>query len=193
MMELIKQFLYESAAVKRLVADTLSREIAQAVEAIFKSLSGGHKVLLMGNGGSAGDAQHIAAEFVGRYKSERPALPAIALTVDTSAITAISNDYGYDFIFDQQVEALCEEGDSVIGISTSGNSKNVILALERAKKMGATTLGLLGKSGGRAIEAVDFAIVIPSDDTAHIQETHITIGHIICELVEKRIANENKI
>ena len=193
MMELIKQFLYESAAVKRLVADTLSREIAQAVEAIFKSLSGGHKVLLMGNGGSAGDAQHIAAEFVGRYKSERPALPAIALTVDTSAITAISNDYGYDFIFDQQVEALCEEGDSVIGISTSGNSKNVILALERAKKMGATTLGLLGKSGGRAKEAVDIAIVIPSDDTAHIQETHITIGHIICELVEKRIANENKI
>tara|TARA_B100000686_G_C16797716_1_gene983618 strand:- start:280 stop:861 length:582 start_codon:yes stop_codon:yes gene_type:complete len=193
MMELIKQFLYESAAVKRLVADTLSREIAQAVEAIFKSLSGGHKVLLMGNGGSAGDAQHIAAEFVGRYKSERPALPAIALTVDTSAITAISNDYGYDFIFDRQVEALCEEGDSVIGISTSGNSKNVILALERAKKMGATTLGLLGKSGGRAKEAVDIAIVIPSDDTAHIQETHITIGHIICELVEKRIANENKI
>ena len=192
-MEQIKNYLYESAEVKRQVADTLVNEIAKVVDVVFKSFATGGKVLLMGNGGSAGDAQHIAAEFVGRYKNERKALPAIALTVNTSAITAIGNDYGYDLIFDRQVEALCAEGDSVIGISTSGNSENVVRAFERAKKMGATTVALLGKSGGKAKNIADIAIVIPSEDTARIQESHITIGHIICELVEKRLSNENKI
>tara|TARA_B100000686_G_C16736083_1_gene943667 strand:+ start:1192 stop:1770 length:579 start_codon:yes stop_codon:yes gene_type:complete len=192
-MEKIKKYLYESAEVKRLVGDTLSNEIARAVDAVYQSIDKGGKVLLMGNGGSAGDAQHIAAELVGRYKLERKALPAIALTVDTSAITAIGNDYGYDLIFDRQVEALCLTGDVVVAISTSGNSENIIRALERARKIGARTIALLGKTGGGAKNAADIVILIPSDDTARIQETHITIGHIICELVEKRFADENKI
>ena len=192
-MEQIKQYLYESAKVKREIADTLSDKIAFAVDAVYKTIVEGGKVLLMGNGGSAGDAQHIAAELVGRYKMERRPLPAIALTVDTSAITAIGNDYGYDLIFDRQIEALCKSKDVVIGISTSGNSENVIRALEQAKKKGATTITLLGKSGGRAKKLSDIAIVVPSNDTARIQESHITIGHIICEIVDKKLSNENKI
>ena len=192
-MDQVKQFLYESAEVKRQVADTLATEIGLAVDRVYQSLAQGGKVLLMGNGGSAGDAQHIAAELVGRYKKERRALPAIALSVDSSALTAIGNDYGYNQVFERQMEALCRAEDVVIGISTSGNSENVNLALEKARSIQAGTIGLLGKGGGRARECADIAIVVPSHDTARIQESHITIGHIICELVEQKLSHENKI
>ena len=192
-MEQIKQFLYESAEIKRQVADTLTAKIGLAVDRVYQSLAQGGKVLLMGNGGSAGDAQHIAAELVGRYKNERKALPAIALTVDSSSLTAISNDYGYDQVFERQVEALCRPEDVVIGISSSGNSENVNRALKRARSIGAGTIALLGKGGGQAQKYADIVIVVPSADTARIQESHITIGHIICELVEQKLAYENKI
>ena len=183
-MERIKKYLNESADLKRRVAETLAGEILQAANLIRDSLAKGGKLLLMGNGGSAGDAQHIAAELVGRYKKERRALPAIALTVDTSAITAIGNDYGYDAIFERQVEALARPGDVILGISTSGNSENVVRGLKRANAMGVHTIALLGNQGGKARSLAKIAIVVPSADTARIQETHITIGHIICELID---------
>ncbi len=186
-MEEIKRFLNESADLKRVIADTLSEDIEKAIIAIRSSLDNGGKLLLMGNGGSAGDAQHIAAEFIGRYKKERPALPAIALTVDTSALTAIGNDYGYDFVFERQVDGLAQKGDIVLGFSTSGNSENVVRALKKAKEKGAKTIALLGKSGGKAKDEAEIAIVVPSNDTARIQEAHITIGHIICEILESDV------
>tara|TARA_B100000953_G_C17798486_1_gene351307 strand:- start:194 stop:619 length:426 start_codon:yes stop_codon:yes gene_type:complete len=139
----------------------------------------------MGNGGSAGDAQHIAAELVGRFKKERKAMPALALTVDTSSLTALGNDYGFDTIFERQVEALANKNDTVIGISTSGNSENVVRAVNKANSIGAFTIGLLGNDGGKLKDAVNLPIIIPSNDTARIQEVHITIGHIICEIIEE--------
>jgi D-sedoheptulose 7-phosphate isomerase len=186
-MEEIKRFLNESADLKRVIADTLAEDIEKAIIMIRSSLDSGGKLLLMGNGGSAGDAQHIAAELIGRYKKERPALPAIALTVDTSALTAIGNDYGYDYVFERQVEGLAQSGDIVLGISTSGNSENVVRALKKAKEKGARTIALLGKGGGRAKEEAEIAIIVPSIDTARIQEAHITIGHIICEILESNV------
>ena len=139
----------------------------------------------MGNGGSAADAQHIAAELVGRFKKERKAIPALALTVDTSSLTALGNDYGFDTIFERQVEALANKHDAVIGISTSGNSENIIRAVNKANSIGAFTIGLLGNDGGKLKDAVNLPIIIPSNDTARIQEVHITIGHIICEIIEE--------
>ena len=183
--EKIRQQLYESSAVKRLIADTLSEAIAEAATAIIdcmQSLSG--KIILFGNGGSAADAQHLAGEFVGRFKLERVALPAIALTTDTSIITAIANDYGYHTIFARQVEAQVQEKDVVIGISASGNSVNVLEGLRKAKQMGAKTIGLLGGNGGKIAMTADIVLAVPSSDTPRIQEGHITIGHIICGLVE---------
>ena len=141
--------------------------------------------MLMGNGGSAADAQHIAAELVGRFKKERKAMPALALTVDTSSLTALGNDYGFDTIFERQVEALANKNDTVIGISTSGNSENIIRAVNKANSIGAFTIGLLGNDGGKLKDAVNLPIIIPSNDTARIQEVHITIGHIICEIIEE--------
>ena len=141
--------------------------------------------MLMGNGGSAADAQHIAAELVGRFKKERKAMPALALTVDTSSLTALGNDYGFDTIFERQVEALANKHDAVIGISTSGNSENIIRAVNKANSIGAFTIGLLGNDGGKLKDAVNLPIIIPSNDTARIQEVHITIGHIICEIIEE--------
>ena len=155
------------------------------MDVVFKSLAAGGKVLLMGNGGSAGDAQHIAAEFVGRYKNERRALPAIALTVDTSAITAIGNDYGYDLIFDRQVEALCAEGDSVIGISTSGNSENVIRAAQVAKLQNITVFGMLGQDGGKLKSYCDQYLIAPGNTSDRIQEIHMLVLHILIEAVEE--------
>ena len=184
-MEQIKQYLYESAKVKREIADTLSDKIAFAVDAVYKTIVEGGKVLLMGNGGSAGDAQHIAAELVGRFKKERKAIPALALTVDTSSLTALGNDYGFETIFERQIEAIANKDDAVIGISTSGNSENVVRAIQKANSMGAYTIGLLGNNGGKLKEIVNLPIVIPSNDTARIQEVHITIGHIICEIIEE--------
>lgn len=144
----------------------------------------GGKILIMGNGGSAADSQHIAAEIVGRYKKERRGLPAIALTTDTSIITSIGNDYGYDYIFARQIEALCRPEDSVIGITTSGNSKNVVNAIIEANAIGATTIGLTGCTGGKLQELCKFNLVIPSSDTPRIQEAHIFIGHSLCDMLE---------
>ena len=142
------------------------------------------KILIMGNGGSAADSQHIAAEIVGRYKKERRGLPAIALTTDTSIISSIGNDYGYDYIFARQIEALCRPEDTVIGITTSGNSKNVVNAIIEANDIGATTVGLTGGTGGKLLELCKFNIVMPSSDTPRIQEAHIFIGHSLCDMLE---------
>ena len=184
-MERVKKFLKDSGDLKHQVADTLAGEILKAAHTIRDCLSNGGKLLLMGNGGSAGDSQHIAAELIGRFKKERKAIPAIALTVDTSSLTALGNDYGFETIFERQLEALAQKNDAVIGISTSGNSENVVRALKKANALGAETIGLVGNDGGKIKEVANLSIVIPSNDTARIQEVHITIGHIICELIEE--------
>ena len=173
--------------------DTIAKVIATLVPAIEKScaminetLLAGGKILLAGNGGSAADAQHIAAELTGRYVKERKALPAIALTVDTSAITAISNDYGYDNVFARQVEALANPNDLFIGISTSGNSANILKSLTTARTIGCKTIGLSGRDGGKMNDLCDINIIVPDDVTARIQEMHILIGHIFCKAVDEQ-------
>ena len=184
-MQRVKDFLYSSAELKKTVADTLSGDILKAAKLIKSSLDKGGKLILMGNGGCEADPQHITAELVGRFKKERRAMPAIALTVDTSSLTALGNDYGLDTIFERQIEAHTRENDAVVGISTSGNSENVVRALKKAKTIGAETIGLVGNNGGKIKETANLSIVVPSNDTARIQEVHITIGHIICELIEE--------
>ncbi|OOQ59459.1 D-sedoheptulose 7-phosphate isomerase [Mucilaginibacter pedocola] len=164
--------------------EQLAPGIAAACEAIVACSKNGKKVLIFGNGGSAADAQHIAAEFTGRFVKERRSLPAIALTTDTSALTAISNDYGYDRVFERQVEGLAAAGDVLIGISTSGNSPNVIKALLKGKEAGCTTIGLSGRDGGQMNSCCDINLVVPSDVTARVQEMHILIGHIICGAID---------
>ena len=159
--------------------------IKEVSEVIINALKNQKKVLLFGNGGSAADAQHIAAELTGRYKKERVALPAIALTTDTSAITAISNDYGYERLFERQLEAFCKKGDIAIGISTSGNSKNVIKGLLKAKELGGICISLSGNGGGEMKSISDYNLIIPSNNTPRIQEIHILIGHLICSLVDE--------
>ncbi len=162
----------------------LSKEIENICEICFDALEKGKKIFLAGNGGSAADAQHIAAEFVGRFTTERRALPALALTTDTSVLTSVSNDYGFEYIFSRQLEAFAQEGDIFIAISTSGTSKNIIRAVESAKIKKVMTIGFLGKSGGVLKDMVDMPLIIPSDDTARIQEMHILVGHIICAYVD---------
>jgi len=184
MKEMIQSELNGHVATAQLVADTMQETIQKACEMAVDTLKNGGKILIFGNGGSAADAQHIAAELTGRYKTERPSLPGIALTTDTSALTAIGNDYGYDRVFDRQLEGLGSKGDLAIGISTSGNSKNVISALILAKEKGMRTLGLSGRDGGGMNSACELNIVIPSDNTPRIQEMHITIGHIICQAID---------
>lgn len=152
--------------------------------AMQNTIQNGGKILIMGNGGSAADSQHIAAEIVGRYKKERKGMPAIALTTDTSILTSVGNDYGYDYIFARQIEALCRPEDLVIGITTSGNSANVVRAIEAAKAIGATTVGLTGGTGGKLKDLCDFSLVMPSSVTARIQEAHIFVGHSLCEILE---------
>lgn len=168
-------------------SDTLLR----IAETIFASLSEGGKLLLFGNGGSAADAQHVAAEIVGRYTRERRGFPAIALTTDTSILTAVGNDYGYDTIFVRQVEALAGPGDVLAGISTSGNSPNVLNALKWGKDRGIATIGFGGKDGGKMADLCDICFVSPSDVTARIQEVHIAAWHIICDLVENAMVEED--
>jgi len=164
--------------------------IARVSEILVEALAKGNKALLFGNGGSAADAQHIAAEFVGRFAFDRPALPALALSVNTSCVTAIGNDYGFDLVFSRQLEALARRGDVVIGITTSGNSPNVIQAMATARKMGLHTVALTGCTGGKLKKAVDYCICVPSDQTPRIQECHILIGHIISGLVEQSLFHE---
>lgn len=171
-------------AVMETMGDDLEKASALAVEVLKR----GNKVLLCGNGGSAADAQHIAAELTGRYKTERRGLPGIALTTDTSALTAIGNDYGYDRVFDRQVEALANKGDLLIGISTSGNSANIVSALKLAKEMGCFTLGLSGRDGGKMNEVCDINLIVPSNNTPRIQEMHILFGHTICQIIDNELS-----
>ena len=177
--------LKESAALKQALAGQAGA-IAEVAGRVIQALRGGHKVLLFGNGGSAADAQHIAAELSGKFTRDRDPLPAMALTTNTSSVTAIANDYGYENVFARQLQALAAEGDVVIGISTSGNSPSVLRAMEEAARCGTVTVALSGQ-GGRLKELADLAIAVPSTDTPRIQEAHITIGHIICGLVEEEL------
>lgn len=189
MIDYIRSQMENSIAVKQaFLADAANVELMNRVAAeLIAAYRAGKKTLIAGNGGSAADAQHIAAEFVSRFYFDRPALPSIALTTDTSALTAIGNDYGYEFLFSRQLEANGSPGDIYIAISTSGNSKNVLKSLESARKMGIKTVGLTGRSGGKMKELVDYCICVPSDETPRIQETHILIGHILCAAVEKEL------
>ena len=180
----ITRSLLESAALKDRVARELGPTIARAGGLLVESLRAGGKLLFFGNGGSAADAQHLAAEFVGRYAAERAPLAAIALTTDSSALTAIGNDFGFDQIFVRQIRALGRPGDVAIAISTSGRSRNVILGVEAAREAGLATIALTGGDGGDLATMVDVAIVVPSTATARIQECHIAIGHVLCEYVD---------
>lgn len=190
MRDRIKEILMESIQVKEQILHSHIGEIVEMSESIIGSLKKNGKVILFGNGGSAGDSQHIAAEFVGRFKKDRTALAAIALTTNTSILTSLANDYGYDIVFAKQVEGLAQKNDVVIGISTSGKAKNVILGIKQAKKMGLTTIALTGGDGGELAKTADTALIVPSSITARIQEAHITIGHIICEIVEQTLCQE---
>jgi D-sedoheptulose 7-phosphate isomerase len=167
-------------------AEKLSGKIENAINEIIKCFSTGNKIIIFGNGGSAADAQHIVAEFIGRFQKERKSLPAIALTTDSSIITSLANDYSYDVVFSRQCESLVSKGDIVFGISTSGNSKNVEEGIKTAKKMGAVTIGLLGSNGGTISNIVDIPIIVESTNTARIQEVHRVIYHIICGIVESK-------
>ena len=170
------------------VARDCGENIVDAAALIAQCLRSGGKLLFFGNGGSAADAQHLAAEFVGRFRIERQALPAIALTTDSSILTAVGNDYGFEQIFVRQVQALGRPGDVAIGISTSGNSPNVTGAIKEATKQDLKTIGLAGKDGGSLAKCVDVSITVTSTNTARVQECHITIGHILCELAENELS-----
>ncbi len=181
----IELFIKDSIAAKEELLRSQIGNIESAVNIIIDSLKAGKKLLVFGNGGSASDSQHIAAELVGRFKMERKALPAIALTTNTSILTAIANDYGYDVVFSRQIEALGVQGDVALGISTSGNSKNVIEAFKKARTIGMKTIALSGGDGGSMKKEADLSIVVGTKDTPRIQESHILIAHIICALVEE--------
>jgi len=174
----------------RLVGECLDT-IAAGADALISAYSGGHKALFFGNGGSAADAQHLAAEFVGRYLRERGPMPALALTANSSAVTAIGNDYGYDQVFARQLQAFAAPGDVVVAISTSGNSPSVIEAVRCARRMGLLTLGLTGASGGQLRGLVDVLIAVPSEEIPRIQECHILIGHSLCDAVERAVTVEH--
>lgn len=169
------------------VVNELKPEINNLAEVLINTLKNNNKILIMGNGGSAADSQHMAAELVGRFKKESLGLSAIALSTDSSIITCIANDYSFDEIFSRQVEAIANPRDVVIGISTSGKSKNVHKAMEKAKEVNCTTVSLLGSDGGEIVKSSDLSIVIPAQNTARVQECHILIIHILCELIENRL------
>jgi D-sedoheptulose 7-phosphate isomerase len=187
MRDLVREQLAEGAAILRAVGEDLALHatVAEAAEATAAALKAGRKLMIAGNGGSAADAQHLAAEFVSRLVEDRPAMRAMALTTDTSILTAIGNDYGYQRVFARQIEALGQAGDVFLGISTSGRSPNVLLALELCREMGIATIGLTGKSGGKMPPWCDFCIRIPSDVTMHIQQAHLALEHIFCMIVER--------
>lgn len=175
----------EHTAVIARTREAVQGEFVRLVDVCLRALRAGNKLLFFGNGGSAADAQHLATELVVRYKRNRPALAAVALTTDTSALTAIGNDFGFESLFSRQVEALCRPGDVAIGISTSGNSENVIRGLQAAKAAGGVTVAFTGEGGGRLADQVDHSIFIPSKTTARIQEMHLMLGHVLCDLLEK--------
>ena len=177
----------ESLDAKRRFFERSSRDLALAATMIIESMRAGGKLLIFGNGGSAADAQHIAAELAFKMVREREALPALALTTDTSLLTAISNDRSFDFVFARQIQAIGRKGDVVLAISTSGNSPNVIQAVKQAREMGIRTIGLLGAGGGKVFELVDLALIVPHNETQRIQEVHIAASHIICQLIEDEL------
>jgi len=187
MRDKIKDLFLESIQVKEELLRTGIDRIIEMTELIIDCFKKNGKVILFGNGGSASDSQHIAAEFIGRFKKDRAAMPAIALTSNSSVLTSLANDYGYEVIFAKQIEALGQKNDVVIGISTSGKAKNVACAIKQAKKMGLKTIALTGGDGGELAKLADISLLVPSTVTARIQEAHITIGHIICELVEQAL------
>ncbi len=181
----IESSLNESISIKAELLSNSVESVIQIANILIEAFKQGHSLYLMGNGGSAADAQHISGELVGRFKKNRKALPALAFTTDTSVLTAIANDFGYDQCFERQVDAFVKDGDVVIGLSTSGNSSSIINATLLAKKRGAKTIAFTGKGGGKLKDDVDVCLEIPSTDTARIQECHITIGHILCSIIEK--------
>jgi D-sedoheptulose 7-phosphate isomerase len=182
---LIEEQLRESGRLKLAMAESTVESIQKAVESVVRALQSGGKVLLCGNGGSAADSQHIASELVGRFRLNRGGIPAIALTTDTSILTAVGNDYGFEDVFRRQVEALGEKGDVLIGMSTSGKSRNVVLAMDLAREMGMVVIAFVGGDGGPVVDAADVVVQVPSTVTPRIQEGHITVGHILCDLVER--------
>jgi len=190
MRDKIKDILLESIQVKEELLRTSIGKIIEITDIVIDRLKKNGKVILFGNGGSASDSQHIAAELVGRFKKDRTGLAAIALTTNTSILTALANDYGYEIVFAKQIEALGQKNDVAVGISTSGKAKNVVLAIKQARKMGLKTVALTGADGGELAKLADVSLVVPSSVTARIQEAHITIGHIVCELVEQAICQE---
>jgi len=189
MKQYLRHEILASIDTKRrlLESETVLAAIETAARRCVEAYNNGAKTLLAGNGGSAADAQHIAAELVGRYGFDRPSIPSLALTTDTSNLTAIGNDYGYDSVFSRQLEGMGTRGDLFFGISTSGNSPNVINAFEAARRKGITTVALVGKGGGKMAQMADIAIIVPSDDTPRIQESHILIGHMLCDIIEKEL------
>lgn len=191
MIDEVSRQLKTHVDVVKMVEASMAEPIVACAKLIVDSLKNGGKLLIMGNGGSAADAQHFAAEMIGRFLMERKALPAIALTTDTSILTAVGNDYGFDDVFSRQVEALTNPGDVLIGISTSGNSKNVTRALVSGHKLGAKTIGLLGRDGGEIGPLVDLDLTVQSDETPRVQEVHLIIIHILCDLVEKSLFPQN--
>ena len=187
----ISEYLEQSIAVlKKTNSETLLQKLTSIAELLTSALRDGGKILLAGNGGSAGDAQHIAGEFLSRLNFDRAPLAAIALTVDTSVLTAVANDYGYEQVFARQLQALAVSGDVAVGLSTSGNSPNVIEAIQTARQMGVYTIGFTAASGGRMREIVDVLIAAPSNETPRVQECHILVGHALCDAVEHAIATE---
>jgi D-sedoheptulose 7-phosphate isomerase len=188
--QLIDQFVSESLRVKSLFFQEHKAQIAEVAETIASCLQSGRKVLFFGNGGSAADAQHLAAELVGRFAGDRAALPGIALTTDSSILTALGNDYGYDKVFSRQVQALGNTGDTAIAISTSGNSPSVIEAIAMARSKGLFTVGFSGETGGKMRGCVEVLFRVPSRNTPRIQETHLLLGHILCELVDRHLFPE---
>jgi D-sedoheptulose 7-phosphate isomerase len=185
-LQLVSERVLESIEVKRaILADgRLMNLVHQAAAVCVQALERGGKLILFGNGGSAADAQHLAAELTGRYLRKRNALPALSLTVNSSCLTAIGNDYSYDQVFSRQIEGLGRKGDVCVGISTSGNSANVIAGLRTARQVGLTTIGMTGKTGGNLCSETDICLCVPSDQTPRIQEAHILLGHILCEIIE---------
>ncbi|ACG58054.1 phosphoheptose isomerase [Hydrogenobaculum sp. Y04AAS1] len=189
LLKIVNDSFINSIETKRAFLEMYKDRIVEVGLIMAQALLDGNKILFFGNGGSAADSQHLAAEIVGHYKKERKGLPSIALTTDTSILTAVGNDYGFDVIFERQIEALCMPGDVAIGISTSGNSPNVIKGLMKAHDMGATTIAFSGKQGGKVVDIAHYSFVVPSYDTARIQECHITLGHTLCEIIDE-VVNE---
>jgi D-sedoheptulose 7-phosphate isomerase len=191
---LVRRHLTESAAVKQRLADVAAESIVEAAALLAKTVAAGGKILLCGNGGSAADCQHIAAELTNRLRAstERPGIPAIALTTDTSFLTAYANDYGFEGVYERLVDALGRPGHALVGISTSGASRNVIRAFARAREKAMVTVGLVGATNGAIGGIVDIAIRVPSESTQHIQESHIAIGHILCEIIEDTLYGHEK-